>query len=119
MPSAAIRGLQPDPHREGAVAEDVGALHAGDRRQPRLHHPRQVVGDLVLVEVGRGEAEIHGGELVVRGLELDDRRLGLRRQVVAHLRDLGLDLGQRRVGVVVELRWTVIVERPWALDDSR
>ena len=36
--------------------------------------------------------------------QLDDRRLGLGRQVVAHLRDLRLDLRQRRVGVVVQLQ---------------
>ena len=53
--------------------------------------------------VGR-EAEVHRGELGVGGLELDDRRLGLGRQVVAHLRHLGLDLGERGVGVVVELQ---------------
>ena len=44
------------------------------------------------------------GELGVRRRELDDRRLRLGRQVVAHLRHLGLDLGQGGVGVVVELQ---------------
>ena len=70
----------------------------------RLHHARQVVGDLVLVELLGGEAEVHGRELVVRRLQRDDRRLGLGRQVVAHLRHLGLDLGEGGVGVVVELQ---------------
>ena len=96
--------LQPDAHRERAVAEDVGALDAADRAQLRLHDAGQVVGDLVLIEIRRREAEIHRGELVVRRLELDDRRLGLGRQVVADLRDLGLDLRQRGVGVVVQLQ---------------
>ena len=58
----------------------------------------------VLVEVGRGEPEAHRGELSVRRLELNDRRLGFRRQIVADLGDLGLDLRERRVGVVVELQ---------------
>ena len=70
----------------------------------RLHDARQVVGDLVLIEIGGREAEIHRRELRVGGFELDDRRLGLRRQVVAHLRDLRLDLRQRGVGVVVQLQ---------------
>ena len=96
--------LQPDAHGERAVAEDVGALHAADGAQLRLHDARQVVGDLVLIEVGGREAEVHRRELGVGGLELDDRRLGLGRQVVANLRDLRLDLGERGVGVVVELQ---------------
>ena len=89
-------GLQPDAHGEGARAEDVGPLDAADRGELGLDDARQVVGDLVLVEVLGREAEVHRGELVVRRLELDDRRLGLRRQVVADLGDLGLDLRSGR-----------------------
>ena len=51
--------------------------------------------------------------LVVGRLHVDDGRLGLGRQVVAHLGDLGLDLGQGGVGVVVELE--VDVDRAQAL----
>ena len=58
-------GLQPDAHREDARAQDVGLLHAGDGRQLRLHDARQVVGDLVLVELLRGKPDVHGGELRV------------------------------------------------------
>ena len=94
--------LQPDAHRERPVAENVGTLHAADGAQLRLHDARQVVGNLVLIEIGRREAEIHRRELGVRGLHLDDRRFRLRRQLIAHLRDLGLDLRQRRIGVVVQ-----------------
>ncbi len=94
--------LEPDPHGEGPIAEDVGALDAGDRAQPRLNDANQVVGDLVLIEVRRREAEVHRRELRVGVLDLDDRRLGLGRQVVPHLRHLRLDLRQRVVGVVVE-----------------
>ena len=36
--------------------------------------------------------------------QFDHRRLGLGRQVVAHLRDLRLDLRERRVRVVVQLQ---------------
>ena len=69
----------------------------------RLHDADQIVGDLVLIEVGRGEAEIQRRELRVGVLDLDDRRLGFGRKVVADLRDLRLNLRQRVVGVVVEL----------------
>ena len=95
--------LQPDPHRERPVAENVGALHAADGAELRLHHAGEVVGDLRLIEIGRRESEVHRGELVLGGLELDDRRLGLGRQVVSHLRDLRLYLRERRVGVVIQL----------------
>ena len=40
-------GLQPDAHREGARTEDLDPLHAGNRGQARLYHPRQVIGDLL------------------------------------------------------------------------
>ena len=96
--------LEPDPHGERAVAEDVGALDAADGAQLRLHDAHQVVGDLVLIEIGRREAEVHRRELRVRRLQFDDRRLGLRRQIVADLRHLRLNLRQRGVGVVVELQ---------------
>jgi len=96
--------LQPDPHRERAVAEDVGALHAVDRAQLRLHDARQVVGDLVLIELRRREAEVDRRKLRVGRLELDDGRLRLGGQIVAHLRDLRLNLRQRRVGVEVQLQ---------------
>ncbi len=96
--------LQPDAHGEGAVAEDLGALHAGDGAQLRLHHAGEVVGDLALVEVVRREAEVGGGELAVGRLQVDDRRLRLGRKLVAHLRDLRLDLRERGVGVVVQFQ---------------
>ena len=71
-------GLQPDAHGERAVAEDVRPLHAADRAQLRLHDARQVVGDLVLIEIGGREAEVHRRKLGVRGLQIDDRDLSLR-----------------------------------------
>ena len=42
-------GLEPDAHRERAPAQDVGPLHAADRRQARLHDADEVIGDLVLL----------------------------------------------------------------------
>jgi hypothetical protein len=43
--------LEPDAHRERAIAQYVGALNTANRAQLRLDDARQVVGDLVLVEL--------------------------------------------------------------------
>jgi hypothetical protein len=80
-------GFQPDAHREGSRPQDFGALDTCDRRKPRLHHPHQVVRDLVLLEDVGGEAQIGRGELAVGRLHVDDGHLGLRGQIAAHLVD--------------------------------
>ena len=67
------------PWAERAGAEDVRALHAVDRRKPRLHDPNQVVGDLVLPEEIRGEAQICGGKLAVHRDDIEDGDLGFGR----------------------------------------
>ena len=96
--------LEPDAHGEGAGAENIGPLHPFDGREPRLNDADQVVGDLVLLEDVGGEAQIGRGELAVGRFDVDDRHLGLRRQIAADLVDLGADLGQGLGGVVVELQ---------------
>ena len=78
-------------------------LHAVDAGELGLDDAREVIGDLVGLEVVGVEAQVHGRDLVVGRLHVDDRGLGLGREIVADLGDLGLDLGQRGVGVVVEL----------------
>ena len=60
--------LQPDAHRERAVTENIGALHAAHRAQFRLHDAGQIIGDLILIEICRREAEVHRRKLVVRRL---------------------------------------------------
>jgi hypothetical protein len=100
--AASSSGLEPDAHGKHAAAEHVGLLHALDGGEARLHHAVQVVGDLVLIELVGVEAQIHRRELVVAGLDVDRRGLGLGRQLVADLVDLGADLRERGVGVVVE-----------------
>ncbi len=96
--------LEPDTHRERAGAENLRALHAVDRAQLRLDDACEIVRDLIRIEIGRREPDVDGRELRVGRLHLDDWRLGLRRQVVADLRDLRLHLRERGVGVVVELQ---------------
>ena len=96
--------LEPDSHGERPLTKNVGALHAADGAQFRLHNTRHVVGDLVLVKVRRRESQVHRRKLRIRRLQVNDRRLRLGRQVVAHLRHFGLDLGESRVGIVVKLQ---------------
>jgi len=54
-----------DQHVDGGHHEQGG--------QPRLHRPHQVFGDLVLPQDVRVEAEVGGGELAVRRLDVQDR----------------------------------------------
>ena len=88
-------GLEPGADGEGAPAEDVGALHAVDRREARLHDADQVVGDLVALEDRRAEAQVHRRELRVGRLDVDRRDLRLGRQIGAHLVDARADVGER------------------------
>ena len=65
-------GLHPDAHREGASAQNVGPLHAADRRQTRLHQPNKVIRDLVRLKNVRRETQISRGRLRIGGLDVDD-----------------------------------------------
>ena len=94
-------GLQPDAHGECAAAQQVRALHAFERGEARLHNARQIIGDLIRLQQVRGKTQVGGGELRVGGLNVDCRHLGFRRQIVAHLVDLGIDFRQRLFAVVI------------------
>ena len=96
-------GVEPDAHGEILRAKDLHALHAGNRLQLGLHHARDVIGNLVLLQKGAAEADIHGGGGLSRRYR-NLRLLRLRRQLVGDRRNLGADLGQRLVGIVVELK---------------
>ena len=61
-------GLQPNPHREGTVAENVRSLHATDRAQFGLHYASEVIRNLILVQFIGREPDVHRGELVISGL---------------------------------------------------
>ena len=88
-------GLSQARMRERAAAEDVGALHALDGGEARLHDADQVVGDLVVLEDRRAEAQVHRRERGVGRLDVDRRDLGLGRQIGAHLVDARADVGER------------------------
>jgi hypothetical protein len=93
--------IEPGAQREHFLAEQFRGLHAGHRLQLRLHHARQVIGDLVRRQGVAVEADIHGVEGLA-DLHLQRRLQRAGRQLVEHRRDLGVDLGQRLVGIVVE-----------------
>ena len=62
------------------------------------------VGDRGNAALARREAQVEGGVRPVGALHLDHRRLGLRRQLGAHLLQPRRHLGERRGAAVVELR---------------
>ena len=104
--------LQPQPHRKGAITENVGTLYAADRAKLRLHHTGEIVTDLVFIKLGRGEPDVHRRKLRVGGFQIDNRRFGLRRQVISNLCNFRLNLGQRGVGIVVELEMDIDRAQP-------
>ena len=110
-------GFEPDPHGKRPVAKDLRALDAIDRSEFWLNNARQVISDLIFIQVVRIKTEIHRGELVVRRLEFDLRCLGLRRKIVPDLGHLGLDLSERSVRVEIELQMNL--DRAQALRTGR
>ena len=97
-------GLQPNPHRKGPPAQNLGALNPRDRREPRLNDPREVVGDFVRLQNIRDESQVGRRAFRVRALDIDDRHLGLGRKVAAHLVHLRTDLRQGLGRVVIQLQ---------------
>ncbi len=97
-----LHGIKPQPHRKGLAAEDVGRGNAVDGREHRLHHARQIVRDRRARQFLGGEAEIHHGRGLARGLG-DDRVVRfLRDQIFDRVR-LGQHLGEGLVRIEVQL----------------
>ena len=93
--------IEPDPQREQFSAQQFGGLHAFERLQFRLYHTRQIIGDLVRREHFAGKTDVHR----VDGLADFDRQhrlLRARRQLIQHRVDLGIDLGEGLVGIVIQ-----------------
>ena len=97
-------GIDPDAHRDRPAALEADALHARQGRELRLQRAREPVRHRGDVPLGRCEAEIERRVRPIGALHLDDRRLGFRRQLGAHLLQARGDLGERRRAVVVELQ---------------
>ena len=93
--------IEPQPHREGLAAEDVGRSDAGDGDEQRLDHAGQIIGDPGARQFIAGKADIHDRGGLSGGLG-DDRVLGAGRQQVFDLLDLGHHLGQRLARIEIE-----------------
>ncbi len=96
------RRVEPQPHRKRLAAQYVGRGNALDGRQQRLHDPGQVVGDRRARQFVAGEPDIHDCGRLTRRFQ-DDRVERLLRHQVFDLLDLGHDVGQRLVRIVIEL----------------
>ena len=108
--------IEPDAHRKGLPAEDVGGSHAVHRRQHGLDDARQIVRDRRSRQLLAGEAEIHHGRGLAGGLG-DDRVVGFPRDQIFDRVHLGEHLGERLVRVEVQL--DVDLDRAGALHRGR
>ena len=97
-------GIDPDTHGDRTAANDIGPLHAGDRRQLRLERARQPIGDCRNVPLLGRKAQIERRVGTVGALHLDLWRLGLRRKLRPHLLQPCCHLGQRRGAVLIQLQ---------------
>ncbi|MNI39214.1 hypothetical protein D3C73_933900 [compost metagenome] len=95
-------GIQPDTHRQLLTAVEFHAGHAVYRRQLRLHHARQVIGQRRQRQRGAGKAHIGHGGCLARGLD-QHRVVDVLRQAVLDLVDFGHDLGHGLVGIGIQL----------------
>ena len=93
--------VEPEPHRKGLPAENVGRSDAIDRGEQRLHDAGQVIGDRRARQLRASEADIHD----CRGLPGrfdNDRVLRFFRELEFDLLDLRHDVGQCLARVVIE-----------------
>ncbi len=98
-----LHWVQPQAHGEHLVAEDLRLGDTGQGRQLGLDHPRQVVGDLRVVHLLAVEADVHQRR-GIRGLLLQHRVLGVRRQLALHFVGLGQQLGDQAIGIGADPR---------------
>ena len=103
--------IEPQPHRESLAAENVGRGDAVDRRHERLDDARQIVGDRRAAEFIAGEPDIHHRRSLA-GRFQDDRIVGRFRDLIFDLVDLRHYVGQRLVGIGVELHVDLYRARP-------
>ena len=94
--------IEPQPHREGLPAQNVGGGDAVDGGQHRLHHARQIVRDRRSRQHFAGETEIHHRRGLAGGLG-HDRIVGFLRNQVFDRVHLGEHFGQCLVRIEVQL----------------
>ncbi len=94
-------GVEPEPHRKGLPAEDVGGGDTVDGGEQRLNHPGQIVRDRRARQFRAGEADVHHRRRLAGRFD-DDRVLRLLWKLELDLLDLGHDVGQRLARIVIE-----------------
>ena len=95
------RRIEPQPHRKGLAAENVGRSDAVDSRHQRLHDARQKIRNPRARQIGAGETDIHDRRRLP-GRFQDDRVLRLVRDQVFDLLHLRHDVGHRLARIVIE-----------------
>jgi hypothetical protein len=98
-----LHRVEPQAHGEHLIAENLRFGHARQRRQFRLNHPRQVVGDLRVAQILAEEADVHQCR-GIGGFLAQHRVFGVLRQLVFHLIGLGQQFGEQAVGVGTDAR---------------
>jgi hypothetical protein len=111
-------GLQPGADGEGAAAQDLGALHAIDGGQARLDNANQIVGDLIVLQDGRAEGQVHRGGLRVGWLQADGRYLGFGGKSARTWFTRVLMSARALAPSKLSFRRTLMVDRPCTLCDS-
>jgi len=100
MAGHALR-VEPQAHGQALAAKGIDLGHACNRGEQGLHHPAQVVAQGCGREGVAGKTDIrHGGGLT--GRALDHRVVGLFRQAILDLVDLGDHLAQGLGRVLVQ-----------------
>ena len=94
--------VEPDPHRKGLPAQNIGGGHAIHRRQHGLNDARQIIRDGGTRQFVAGKAEIHHGRGLAGGLG-DDRVVGFLRDQIFDRVHLGEHFGERLVRVKIQL----------------
>lgn len=90
--------VQPQAHGKDLVAEDLGLSHAWQCRQFGLDYPRQIVGDLWVIQFLAEETDVHQCR-GVGGLAAEHRVFRFLGQLVLDLAGLGQQFGIEPVAV--------------------
>ena len=93
--------IEPQPHRKGLAAENIGRGDAVDRVEQWLHHPCQIIRNRCTRYLVARKADIHYRRGLARRLD-DNRVLRTGWQQIFNLLDFGHDFGQRLVRIEVE-----------------
>ncbi len=93
--------IKPGSQGELLLAEDLRCLHTFHSLHFGLHYPDQVVGNIRCGQIFAIETDYHGTDILTCG-DTYHRLLRSLRQLIEHSVDLGVYLGKRFVGIIVQ-----------------